>query len=120
MRVPVDGLRRAEVLVLAPGLPDVATLFTFVRDAELRFLTLRMRVEETNVGIGGDRRTVHEVSVRHPGHAKVVSTNEVKDAAGAEAPAQKSRAGRSLSSAAKAAADVKGQPKVAAASKRKS
>ncbi len=75
MLVPVDGLRRAELLVLAPGLPDVATLFTFMRDAELRCLTLRMRVEETNVGIGGDRRTVHEVSLRHPGQAKVVSTD---------------------------------------------
>jgi hypothetical protein len=75
MLVPVDGLRRAEILVLAPGLPDVPTLFTFMRDAELRFLTLRMRVEETNVGIGGERRTVHEVSIRHPGEAKVISTN---------------------------------------------
>ncbi len=75
MLVPGDGLRRAEIPVLAPGLPDVATLFTFMRDAELRFLTLRMRVEETNVGIGGDRRTEHEVSLRHPGAAKVVSTD---------------------------------------------
>ena len=75
MLVPVDGLRRAETLVLAPGLPDVATLFTVMRDAELRFLTLRMRVEERNVGIGGDRRTEHEVSLRHPGAAKVVSTD---------------------------------------------
>jgi hypothetical protein len=75
MLVPADGLRRAEIQVLTPGLPDVATLFTFMRDAELRFLTLRMRVEETNVGIRGDRRTVHEVSVRHPGDAKVISTD---------------------------------------------
>jgi outer membrane lipoprotein-sorting protein len=75
MLVPVDGLRGAEFLVLAPGLPDLATLFTFMRDAELRFLTLRLRVEETNVGIGGDRRTVHEVSMRHPGDAKVISTD---------------------------------------------
>jgi outer membrane lipoprotein-sorting protein len=73
--VPVEGLRRAEITVLAPGLPDVATLFTFMRDAELRFQALRMRVEETNVGIRGDRRTVHEVSLRHPGEAKVISTD---------------------------------------------
>jgi hypothetical protein len=73
--VPVDGRRRAEFSVLAPGLPDVTTLFTFMRDAESRFQTLRMRVEETNVGVGGERRTVHEVSLRHPGDAKVMSTD---------------------------------------------
>ena len=75
MLVPVDGRRRAEIAVLNPDLPDVATLFTFMRDAELRFQTLRMRVEETNVGVGGDRRTVHEVSLRPPGDAKVISTD---------------------------------------------
>jgi outer membrane lipoprotein-sorting protein len=74
MLVPVDGRRRAEVLVLAPGLPDVATIFTFMRDAELRFQTLRMRVEETKVGVRGERHIVHEVSLRHPGDAKVIST----------------------------------------------
>lgn len=75
MLVPVDGLRRAEILVLLPGLPDVATLFTFMRDAELRFVTLRMRVDETNAGVRGVQRTVHEVSLRHPGEAKVISTD---------------------------------------------
>jgi hypothetical protein len=75
MLVPVDGRRRAEILVLAPGLPDVATLFTFMRDAELRFETLRLRVEEMNAGIRGERRTLHEVSLRHPGDAKVISTD---------------------------------------------
>lgn len=75
MLAPVGGTRRAEISVLAPGLPDLATLFTFMRDAEQRFLTLRMRVEETNVGVTGERRTVHEVSLRHPGDAKVISTD---------------------------------------------
>lgn len=75
MLVPVDGSRRPEISVLAPSLPDIATLFTFMRDAELRFQTLRLRVEETNVAIGGERRTVHEVSMRHPGDAKVISTD---------------------------------------------
>ncbi len=75
MLVPVDGLRRAEVAVLAPGLPDLASLFTFMRDAELRFRTLRLRVEEINAGVGGERRTVHEVTLRHPGDVKVISTD---------------------------------------------
>jgi hypothetical protein len=73
--LPVDGRRRAEVLVLDPGLPDVAGLFTFMRDAELRFQTLRMRVEETSAGVRGDVRTVHEVSMRHPGEAKIISSD---------------------------------------------
>lgn len=73
--MPVDGRRRAEVAVLRPGLPDVATLFTFMRDAELRFQTLRMRLEETSVGVRGERRIVHDVTVRHPGAAKIVSTD---------------------------------------------
>ena len=46
---PVDGRRRAEVALLPAGLPDVPTLFTFMRDAELRFETLRLRIEDTYV-----------------------------------------------------------------------
>ena len=75
MLVPVDGRRSAEIVVLDPGLPDLATLFTFMRDAELRFQTLRMRVEEVSAGVRGDVRTLHEVSVRHPGEAKIVSSD---------------------------------------------
>ena len=44
--VPADGLRRPEIAALPPGLPTVAQLFDFMRDAELRFATLRLRVEE--------------------------------------------------------------------------
>ena len=44
--VPVDGRHRPELASLPAGLPDVDTLFTFARDAELRFETLRMRIEE--------------------------------------------------------------------------
>lgn len=74
MLVPLNGTRRPEIVVLDPGLPDVATLFGFMRDAELRFQTLRMRVEEMSAGVRGDLRSVHEVSIRHPGEAKIVST----------------------------------------------
>ena len=41
-----DGARRPEITQLPAGLPDVPTLFTFMRDAELRFETLRLRLEE--------------------------------------------------------------------------
>jgi hypothetical protein len=50
-------------------------LFTFARDAELRFGSLRMRIEEATRSAVGDRRIVIEVALRHPGAAKV-STSE--------------------------------------------
>lgn len=72
--VPADGRRRAEVAVLPSGQPHVAGLFTFMRDAELRFLTLRMRIEETTVGAGGPQLVVIDTALRHPGAAKVTRT----------------------------------------------
>ena len=72
--VPVDGRRRAEVAVLPPGHPDVASLFTFMRDAELRLLTIRMRIEDTTVGAGGPHLVVIDTALRHPGEAKVTRT----------------------------------------------
>ena len=44
--VPVDGRRRPEIVALPLGLPTVGQLFDFMRDAELRFASLRLRVEE--------------------------------------------------------------------------
>ena len=46
--LPVRRRRRRPELVALPAdeLPSVAELFTFMRDAELRFDTLRMRIEE--------------------------------------------------------------------------
>jgi len=64
--------RRPRILALpAGGLPDVATLFTFMRDAELRFRTLRMRIEEHTWGAAGEALLIHEVVVRHPDRARV-------------------------------------------------
>ena len=72
--VPVDGRHRPELASLPAGLPDVDELFTFARDAELRFETLRMRIEEC--GGHGPRRApdVLEVALRHPGDARVTTT----------------------------------------------
>jgi len=72
--VPATGRRRAEVAVLPPGHIEVADLFTFMRDAELRVSTLRMRIEETTFGAGGPQLVVVDTAIRHPGEAKVTRT----------------------------------------------
>ena len=80
--VPVDGRRRPEVPVLPPGLPTVAELFTFMRDAELRFATLRMRIEETVAVGSGAQTTVIDTMLRHPADARVTSTDPARGIAG--------------------------------------
>ena len=42
--VPVDGRRVPEVAALPAGLPSVADLFDFMRDAETLFVSLRLRI----------------------------------------------------------------------------
>jgi outer membrane lipoprotein-sorting protein len=71
--VPVDR-RRPEIVALEPGVPDVPTLFTFMRDAELRFQTLRMRLEERTWTTRGEHLTVTTLVLRHPGWARVTTT----------------------------------------------
>ena len=65
--VPVDGRPKPEVAALDAGLPDVADLFTFMRDAELRFSTLRMRIEEHTWTARGEEVVSSDVTLRHPG-----------------------------------------------------
>ncbi len=74
--VPREGERpRAQVPALSAAvLPTVEELFTFMRDAELRFGALRMRIEERVGGVDGERLTVVETTLRHPGDAKVVTS----------------------------------------------
>ncbi len=74
--VPADGRRRPEVEALPVGLPSVGQLFDFMRDAELRFATLRLRVEEVSQTSRGEETVATEVALRHPGHAKVTTTRE--------------------------------------------
>src|SRR5687767_8675255 len=70
-----DGQRRrAEIAVLRAGLPRVSDLFTFMRDAELRFETLRMRIEERTIGARGKHLVVMELALRHPGEARVTTS----------------------------------------------
>jgi hypothetical protein len=70
-----SGRRRPELVSLAEGTPTAAELFTFVRDAELRFETLRMRIEDRIATTHGERLLVIETTIRHPGEAKVVTTD---------------------------------------------
>ncbi len=78
----VDGARRAEVAQLAPGLPSVTQLFDFMRDAELRFASLRLRLVERSWVARGEVVRTHELLLRHPGRARVTITGD--DAAGAD------------------------------------
>ena len=73
--VPVDGkLARPEIAALAEELPAVPELFTFMRDAELRFRTLRMRIEERAWTTRGEDLAISDVTIQHPGHARVLTT----------------------------------------------
>jgi outer membrane lipoprotein-sorting protein len=71
--VAADGRRVPEIVQLGPAVPDLATLFTFARDAELRFGTLRLRLEERVVIARGETLRVHEILVGHPGRARVTT-----------------------------------------------
>ncbi len=72
--VPVSGQVRPEIAALGAELPSVPDLFTFMRDAERRFETLRMRIEERTLTARGMELGVVDVTLRHPGQAKVLSS----------------------------------------------
>jgi outer membrane lipoprotein-sorting protein len=73
--VPVTQRRPPELVALPVDvLPDIATLFTFMRDAELRFDTLRMRIEERSFTAEGEALVASEVLLRHPNDAKVTTS----------------------------------------------
>jgi outer membrane lipoprotein-sorting protein len=73
--MPVGRRPRPELAALpADGLPTVAQLFTFMRDAELRFDTVRMRIEERSFGVAGEQVAIVEVVLRHPGEARVTTS----------------------------------------------
>ena len=64
------------MVALPGGLPTAAELFEFMRDAELRFSALRLRIEERAHTSRGEEITTVEVALRHPGQAKVTTTRE--------------------------------------------
>jgi len=69
-----DGRRRPRVIALTGAQPTVNELFEFMRDAELRFITLRMRIVERSRTARGEETATLEVALRHPGHSKVTTT----------------------------------------------
>lgn len=71
-----DGLRRPAVHALPAGLPTPWDLFEFMRDAELRFATLRMRLVERARTSRGEESTTIDIALRHPGQAKVTTTRD--------------------------------------------
>ena len=66
----------------ADRLPSLADLFTFMRDAELRFETLRMRIEERTQTARGETLVAMEVLLRHPSDARVITTEPGRGTAG--------------------------------------
>ncbi len=72
--VRIRGRGRPEIVTLRTGLPSVAELFTFMRDAELRFETLRMRIEEHAWNTRGEEVSIIEATLRHPGEVKVLTS----------------------------------------------
>jgi outer membrane lipoprotein-sorting protein len=72
--VPVAGSLRPEVVALRDELPSVADLFTFMRDAELRFGTLRVRIEERASTARGEELGVIDVALEHPGKVRVTTS----------------------------------------------
>lgn len=72
---PARRRPRPQLAALPPSaLPSVDTLFTYMRDAELRFDTLRMRIEERTWTAAGELLVAMDVFVRHPGEARVTTT----------------------------------------------
>lgn len=65
-----------EIVALDSEAPTFTELFQFMRDAELRFETLRLRYLDRTFGAAGERREIVEVWMRHPGRAKVLTRQE--------------------------------------------
>ena len=66
--------RLPEIAALPETLPTVGELFDFMRDAEMRFETLRLRIEERTQTSRGEDVVAMDSVLRHPGEAKVTTT----------------------------------------------
>lgn len=67
-------VRAPELPVLPETQPALEELFSFMAEAELRFESLRMRIVDRQITTHGEEIVVHDVWMRHPGAAKIVST----------------------------------------------
>jgi len=73
------GDRRLPAVASLPAtLPSVDELFDFMRDAELRFGTLRMRILEGTSTTRGEDAVQLDIVLRHVGHAKVTTSRPGK------------------------------------------
>jgi hypothetical protein len=80
--VPTSGRRSPEIAALRDTHPSVDELFTFMRDAELRFDTLRMRIDDRRWTARGEDVAQITVALRHPGAAKVLTAFPGEGSAG--------------------------------------
>ena len=71
-----SGTRRPELVTLGAEVPTLPQLLSFMRDAELRWNTLRMRIEERTFGVRGEQLWTTDVAIRHPRHARIVTTED--------------------------------------------
>ncbi len=71
-----DGRRLPEIVALPDDHPSVAALFDFMRDAESRFATLRMRIVERSWTARGEEVATVDVMLRHPGDARVTTSRD--------------------------------------------
>lgn len=67
-------VRSPEYPTLPEAMPALDELFTFMAEAELRFDSLRMRIVDRQITTHGEEQVTHDIWLRHPGAAKVVST----------------------------------------------
>lgn len=76
----LSTVRAPEYPVLPESTPALNELFAFMAEAELRFESLRMRIVDRQVTSHGEETSTHDIWLRHPGFAKVVTTRgEVSD-----------------------------------------
>ncbi|MEP6639161.1 MAG: hypothetical protein ABJC39_07405 [Chloroflexota bacterium] len=74
-----NGARRLPAVASLPAtLPTVTELFDFMRDAELRFATMRMRILEETSTTRGEDAVQLDLILRHPGLAKVTTSRPGK------------------------------------------
>ena len=70
----LPALRPPDQPTLPTSTPEINDLFRFMAEAELRFESLRMRIVDQKMTTHGEETEAHEVWLRHPGSAKVIST----------------------------------------------
>lgn len=74
---------RAEIAALpSDRAPELEELFTFMRDAELRFSTLRLRIDERSGTARGASVVTSELLLRHQGEARVTTSEDGRGTAG--------------------------------------